>query len=104
MRLQIAFRGMNFLWDGGRKFGRVPLEVCGNHLLRQKGCVSPWSEDGPPQLVEPRAHGVEAHHRCEARLFLLQTCAFLAELSLMGNVHPNSHHNYCRPCIYGKLL
>lgn len=74
MRFQIAFWGMNFLWDGGRKSGRIPLKVCGNHLLRQKGCESPRTEDGPPQLVEPRAHGVEAHHCCKARLFLLQTC------------------------------
>lgn len=104
MRFQIAFWGMNFLWDGGRKFGRIPLKVCGNHLLRQKGCEIPWTEDGPPQPVELRTHGVEVQHCCKARLFLLQTCAFPAELSLMGNIHPYSHHNYSRPCIYGKLI
>jgi len=104
MKFQIAFWGMNFLWDGGRKFGRIPLKVCGNHLLRQKGCEIPWTEDGPPQPVELRTHGVEVQHCCKARLFLLQTCAFPAELSLMGNIHPYSHHNYSRPCIYGKPI
>lgn len=24
-------------WGGGRRFGRIPLKVCGNHLLRLKG-------------------------------------------------------------------